>query len=60
MPPMIKMEFRTYYNTHRVHRALDGVTPTCRAGSPLPIRAALASYRWQRHCRGLFHTSVHA
>src|SRR5580704_9448057 len=41
--------FKAYYNTQRVHRALDGVTPTCRAGSPPPIRAALASYRWQIH-----------
>jgi hypothetical protein len=38
----------------------SGVTPTCRAGSPPPIRAALASYRWQIHCRGLFQTPVHA
>jgi putative transposase len=53
-------EFRTYYNTQRVHRALDGVTPTCRAGNPPPIRAVLASYRWQSHCRGLFQTPQHA
>ena len=53
-------EFRTYHNTRRVQRALDGVTPTCRAGSPLPIRAVLASYRWQSHCRGLFQTPQHA
>jgi transposase InsO family protein len=53
-------EFKAYYNMHRVHRALDGVTPTCRAGTPPPIRAALASYRWQSHCRGLFQTRMHA
>jgi putative transposase len=53
-------EFIVYYNTHRVHRALDGVTPTCRAGNPPPIHAALASYAWQGHCRGLFQTPVHA
>jgi putative transposase len=38
----------------------DGVTPTCRAGNPTPIRAVLASYRWQSHCRGLFQTPQHA
>jgi putative transposase len=53
-------EFRTYYNTQRVHRALDGVTPICRAGNPPPIRAVLANYRWQSHCRGLFQTQQHA
>ena len=53
-------EFRTYYNTQRVHRALDGVTPICRAGNPPPIRAVLANYRSQSHCRGLFQTPQHA
>ena len=53
-------EFKDYYNMHRVHRALDGVTPTCRAGTPPPIRVALASYRWKSHCRGLFQTPMHA
>jgi putative transposase len=53
-------EFRAYYNTHRVHRALDGVTPTCRAGNPPPLPAALASYGWQSHCRGLFQLPVAA
>ncbi len=53
-------EFRTHYNTQCVHRALDGVTPICRAGNPPPIRAVLANYRWQSHCRGLFQTPQHA
>jgi|GEM_PF-1511985 len=32
--------FRDYYNTHRVHRSLDGTTPAQRAGalSPTPLR----------------------
>ncbi|TMH29430.1 MAG: transposase, partial [Betaproteobacteria bacterium] len=35
--------FADYYNSHRVHRSLDGTTPARRAcaSSPPPVRAAL-------------------
>ncbi len=49
-------EFKTYFNAHRVHRALDGVTPSRCAGEPSPTLAALDQYGWQLHCRSLFHT----
>jgi transposase InsO family protein len=53
-------EFRDYYNAHRVHRSLDGTTPTQRAGAPPPARAPLNQYAWRPHCRGLFQTPVAA
>ena len=53
-------EFKVYFNAHRVHRGLDGITPSRRAGEPSPALAALDQYTWQQHCRGLFHTPVAA
>ena len=53
-------EFGCYYNTHRVHRSLNGTTPAQRAGAPLSAPAALDVYAWQRHCHGLFQTPVAA
>jgi putative transposase len=53
-------EFKTYYNAHRVHRALGGKTPALQAGSVSPTRAWLDQYRWQQHCRGLFQTPIAA
>ena len=53
-------EFKAYFNGHRVHRALDGVTPSRRAGEPAPALAALDQYAWQQHCRSLFHTPISA
>ena len=52
--------FRNYYNTHRVHRALGGSTPAQRAGAPSPTEAALDHYAWLQHCRGLFWTPMAA
>jgi transposase InsO family protein len=53
-------EFTDYYNAHRVHRSLDGTTPTQRAGAPPPAPAPLNQYAWRPHCRGLFQTPVAA
>jgi putative transposase len=53
-------EFKTYYNAHRVHRALGGKTPALHAGGPSPMRASLDQYRWQQHWRGLFQTPIAA
>jgi len=52
--------FRDYYNDHRVHRALAGLTPAQFAGALSPAPAALDHYGWQRHCRGLFELPIAA
>jgi hypothetical protein len=52
--------FRDYYNGHRVHRALAGLTPAQRAGALRPAPAALDRYGWQRHCEGLFELPIAA
>jgi putative transposase len=52
-------EFQCYYNGYRVHARLDGSPP-----ESIPNegggRASLRSYRWQLHCRGLYHTPMAA
>jgi len=52
--------FRDYYNGHRAHRALAGVTPAQRAGALCPAPAALDHYWWQQHCQGLFELPIAA
>jgi len=52
--------FRDYYNGHRVHRAIAGLTPAQRAGALCPAPAALDHYGWQQHCRGLFELPITA
>jgi len=52
--------FRDYYNGHRVHRALAGITPAQRAGALGPAPAALDHHGWQQHCRGLFELPIAA
>ena len=52
--------FRDYYNGHRVHRALAGLTPAQFAGALSPTPAALDHYGWQPHCWGLFELPVAA
>ena len=51
--------FQHYYNGHRAHAGLDGRLPEPRAdGSASPID--FDSYRWQKHCRGLYQTPIAA
>ena len=54
--------FADYYNEHRVHRSLNGTTPTRCAGASSPplARAALRQYAWEGHCHGLFYTPIPA
>ena len=52
--------FKAYYNEVRVHRALNGATPTNRAGEPQSSTANLGNYAWARHCHGLFETPIAA
>jgi putative transposase len=49
--------FQEYYNRYRTHSALDGQTPI----EPAKSRCAdLESYRWQKHCHGLYQTPIAA
>jgi transposase InsO family protein len=48
--------FADYYNAHRVHRSLDGITPAQRASALSPAPASLDRHAWRQHCRGLFQT----
>ena len=52
--------FADYYNAHRVHRSLDGVTPARRAGALSPAPASFNRHAWRQHCRGLFQTPIAA
>ena len=49
------VEFQQYYNEHRTHAARAGRQPTP-SPDPANARASLRAYRWQPHCRGLYHT----
>jgi len=52
-------DFQNYYNSHRTHAGLEGRLPEpTDDGSGSPI--GLDSYRWQRHCRGLYYTPIAA
>jgi putative transposase len=52
--------YQTYYNHHRCHTGLAGVTPADRNGLPPPPIAQLDVFTWQSHCHGLFHTPIAA
>jgi putative transposase len=52
--------FRQYYNEHRVHRSLAGMTPAEKGGSPSQPSASLGHYRWQSHCLELFELPLAA
>ena len=49
-------EFQHYYNEHRVRSGLGGKLPDSAGAAPIN----LASYGWQKHCRGLYQTPVAA
>ena len=51
------LEFQHYYNGHRAHAGLGGRLPEP-SGDRSPID--LGSYRWQKHCRGLYQTPIAA
>jgi hypothetical protein len=49
------LDFKEFYNRHRTHAGMQGQLPEPGVNghaSPLDI----GSYRWQRHCRGLYQT----
>ena len=49
--------FQEYFNRHRVHSGLEGRLPQPSESKPT---LDFASYRWQRHCRGLYQTPIAA
>lgn len=52
------VDFQHYYNAHRTHGGLGGRLPQPGATRCTPIN--LRSYRWQKHCRGLYATPIAA
>src|SRR5271154_658772 len=52
--------YQVYYNRYRCHTGLGGITPVQRSGAPTYPIANLVSYRWRKHCNGLFQTPAAA
>jgi putative transposase len=53
------LDYKEFYNRHRTHAGLQGQLPEPESqgrASPLDI----GSFRWQRHCRGLYQTPIAA
>ena len=48
-----------YFNGHRTHAGLGGMTPEPRTGEE-SARASVSRYRWRLHCRGLYQTPIAA
>ncbi len=53
------LDFQRYFNGHRTHAALGGLTPEPRTGED-SARASVSTYRWRPHCRGLYQTPIAA
>jgi transposase InsO family protein len=53
------LEFQRYFNGHRTHAGLGGMTPEPRTGED-SAQASITGYRWRAHCRGLYHTPIAA
>ena len=52
-------DFQSYFNGYRSHAGLGGRLPEPGRDEPTsPIR--IASYRWRKHCRGLYQTPIAA
>ena len=53
------LDFQHFYNGHRTHAALQGRLPEPLVdGSTSPL--GFDSYRWRKHCRGLYQTPIAA
>jgi hypothetical protein len=52
-------DFQRYYNKYRAHTGLNGRPPASTSDEG-GARAGVRSYRWQAHCRGLYHTPIAA
>jgi transposase InsO family protein len=53
------LDFQQYFNGHRTHAGLGGLTPEPRTGEDR-ARASISQYRWRPHCRGLYQTPIAA
>ena len=53
------LDFKHYYNGHRAHAGLAGRTPEPSIDGPRST-VTFSSYRWQKHCRGLYQTPIAA
>ena len=53
-------DFRNYYNNHRTHAVLSGLSPARFGQTARQDVADLNDYGWKLHCRGLFQTPVPA
>jgi len=53
------IDFQHYYNGHRTHTGVEGRLPEPPAGGTASP-TGLDSYRWRRHCRGLYQTPIAA
>src|SRR5207253_8039640 len=51
------LDFQRYFNGHRTHAGLGGLTPEPRTGED-SVRASVSGYRWRLHCRGLYQTPI--
>jgi putative transposase len=50
-------DFKRYYNEYRIHASLKVQTPI---PTPEAKGVNFKSYRWQKHCRGLYQTPMAA
>jgi hypothetical protein len=53
------LDFQRYFNGHRAHAGLGGLTPEPRT-SEGHARTSVSRYRWRLHCRGLYQTPIAA
>ena len=53
-------EFQQYYNSKRVHTALDGDTPSESGGEVIIHHIDPNQYRWKSHCNGLYQLPIAA
>jgi len=52
--------YKAFYNDHRCHTGLRGLTPAQQGGATPPPLARVDSYCWRQHCNGLFQTPIAA